>query len=282
MELEEDAMSFPESSLALPGWPKVWPKYHCSTDTNEDESKRAMHVLFALLYGAKLDYEQICGCYYRSNQDVAREILSKVVITCAYAEYWGCLDLIGPRLLTVLQSDPYLWNKVTRLPEIYLALAVKLEDATLYFGALRHSILSADKSGDWKSLAKISGLDIADLRAFYEPHLAAQHKEVEPKIETIVENLRTLQLQSMRAKDYGGGWHDAKTRFLDALPFKPEDRSEDTKAFESVDYLARAIYGEYLVYKLDGEAVVDSPMGGPRTYITRYVPTISQDTLNFI
>lgn len=274
MELKEDVISFPESSLALPGWPKVWPKHHRSTDANEDESKRAMHILFALLYGAKLDCEQICGCYYKPSEDIAREILSKAVITCAYAEYWGCLDLIGPRLLTVLHSDPDFWKKVSDFPEIYLALAVKLEDAKFYFCALRHGILSACESGEWESLAEVSDLDITDLRAFYEPHLAAQHKEVEPKFETIVGNLRKLQLQSMRAKHYGGGWHDAKTRSLDTLPFIPEDRSEDTKAFESVDYLARAIYGEYLVYKLDGEAVVDSPMGGPRVYIKRYVPTI--------
>ena len=261
MELEEDATPFPRSKLALPGWPEVWPDYNSSAGYSEEDTKRALHAFFALLYGAQIDCQQICGRHDKGATDFCRETLSMAVIICAYAEYWGRLDLIGPRAFTVLQSVPGFWGTgVSSWPNMFLAFAIKLENADLYSCALRHSIRESYK--EWGPTAEIAGLDVAHLRAFYEPHLKQQDKEVRSKLDALVEDLRKLQLQPVRAKHFGGGWHDAKTRFLDILPHKDQDRPEHTKAFEPVDYLARSIYSEYVLYRLEGEQLVDTSFEG--------------------
>lgn len=145
--------------------------------------------------------------------------------------------------------------------DTYLAFAVKLEDSKLYFSALRHGIRSAYKSDDWKLVARLTKSRAADLRAFYKQHLESQSKEMASKMKTLTENLRGLQLVAERAKYFGGGWHDARTKYLEVLPFKGMDRSEEDKSFEAVDFLARAIYGEHVAFRIGGETLEDPPLG---------------------
>lgn len=256
MDLVKATVRFSQSELATPGWPSPWEGY-TSQRFDEDEAKRAIHVLFALLYGATIDNCQMSGRQGILESDTTRDALSTAIIACAYAEYWGCSELIFPRILAALQSSPAFWYFVSEEPKTCVAFAVKLEDSNLYYSALRHCIRSAYRSDDWDAIANMTHSSVADLRAHYEKHLRSHYGQLPSMLESLKVKLRKLQLVAKRAKYYGGGWHNAGTRLLDTLPFKSKEQSEDEKLFEPVEFLARAIYGEHVAYALEGE-VLDS------------------------
>jgi hypothetical protein len=103
------------------------------------ESARALHVFFALVYGAQLTIEEIAG---------EKHITPRLLDVCAYAEFWGCLDAIGPPIARAFPTDQHgttrlLYKTVARSPKAYAVLAKKLHIEVLYHDALRHLVAQA-------------------------------------------------------------------------------------------------------------------------------------------
>lgn len=54
-----------------------------------------------------------------------------------------------------------------------------------------------------------------------------------------------------------GRWEKVRTRFIDTMVSKIATRSKHSGGRDAVDFLSRAIYGEYLMYKLTGEKLYE-------------------------
>ena len=123
-------------------------------------TRRALTLLVALLYGARLDCHALARCSPGGNIYSVRldyEVMPLVINVCAIAEYWARLELIQPRILSVLKASPAYWKYVGELPHEHLKLAEKLEDAEIYRDALRHEIASAHWEGRWDFVAHATG-----------------------------------------------------------------------------------------------------------------------------
>jgi hypothetical protein len=91
-----------QSDLAPPGWEDI----AMYTRDALELTRRALTVLVALLYGARLD------CQLLARQFFWHEDKALITTVCATAEFWGCLELIKPRILSVLKSSPVYWRYV--------------------------------------------------------------------------------------------------------------------------------------------------------------------------
>jgi hypothetical protein len=160
-----------------------------------------------------------------------------VVTVCAIAEFWGCIELIKPRILSALKSSPAYWKYVGEYPKENLVLAAKLEDADIYRDALRHMVAQAHMKQDWKDVVNVTGWTEVELRDFYSPQL----EELGPRTRALREKLQKLQLGYVRAKYHGGGWHDSHMRYFDMVHYL--SRSEQ-KVPIRVHWLGGAMFSE--------------------------------------
>ena len=234
------------SILATPGWWEIRAYAH----DNLKLTRRALTLLVALLYGARLDCHALAQC--RAGEDIHSkclewEVVPLVVNVCAVAEYWGCLELIQPRILSVLKASPAYWKYVGELPHEHLRLAEKLEDAEIYRDALRHMIAYAHQNGRWDFVATATGWTTEELREYYTPQLMG----LGPKTQALREELQTLQLGYVRAQYYTGFWHKAHMRLSDLLSAKGEH-----KVPRHVQWVGGAMFSEYLTSQISGEKFV--------------------------
>ena len=240
---DESAVPFPESDLGTPGWPAI----HCYKD-NLRVTQHALRLLVALLYGARLDCSNFGAHLVADGHIINSEFITVIVTTCAIAEYYGCLPVIGRRILCILKSLPAYWEAVADDPLKHAMLAAKLEDAEIYQDALRHLIAQAYLAGYWDDVVEVTGWSEADLRDYHTPQLEA----LGPKVQQLREDLHTLQLGYVRGKKFGGGWYSAYTKFLDAMRLNPADK------LNRVHFLGGAIWGEWLTYQISGEVITDT------------------------
>lgn len=89
-----------------------------------------------------------------SNIALFHNAANYVVTVCAHAEYYGSLPRIAPSVIEALKAEPLLWVAVANDPTRYLAIAVKLRDAELFFEAARHRI---GMQCDWPQSSDPSG-----------------------------------------------------------------------------------------------------------------------------
>lgn len=208
-----------------------------------------MTILIAFLYGARLEFrlfpEQVA--WHECDH------MAVLVTVCATAEFWGCLELIRPRVISVLKSSPAFWECVGDSPKDYLILATKLEDADIYRDALRHMVAKAHRRDRWNAVADVTGWNETELRDFYVPQL----EELGPKTRELREELQKLQLGYVRAKYWGGGWHDAYMRLIDLLPVVGGDTREKREMPNRVRWLGGAMLSEYLTSQISGERMMD-------------------------
>jgi hypothetical protein len=69
-------------------------------------TQRALQVLVALLYGANLDLHQLRFGRTLDVLAIDRELFALVFTVCAIAEFWGGLEVIKPRMLSILKLYP--------------------------------------------------------------------------------------------------------------------------------------------------------------------------------
>jgi hypothetical protein len=209
---------------------------------------RSFRIFIALLYNAKLTLDQISGranggvSYDYASVGINGTVFRLLVNVCAIAEYMGCLALIGPRVIAILQSCPRYWEAVADEPTQHMMLAVKLENADIYYDALRHMSVQAWLKADWSDIEEIGMYTQAQLHEYFEPQMWVPTE----KLLELREELQKLQLKQVSTRYYGGGWHETHTRVLDVKPF-----SEPAP----VDFVGKSMFSEWLTYQLSGERV---------------------------
>lgn len=222
--------------LALPGWPTVIAWHNALVVT-----RKALRILFALLYGARLRPAQLSGPPPRDRWVPWTNLFDMGVIVCSYAEYLGCLNIIGPLIMNIYHADTGYWEAVSKEPIPYLLIAVKLQNTALYHDSQRHMIAQAHMHGNWEDVVALGKHSEKQIRDFYEP----QMRLLSVKLEEIKTNLIQLQLDTIRAYGLEDGWHTAYTRNHNITPSK----------IDRVAEAAQCIYGKFLAYRLSGEKV---------------------------
>lgn len=165
--------------------------------------RRVLRIFFSLLYGSQLEYIHLSGCkslHRPGKYEVARSDL--IVDVCAYAEYWGCLESVGSRLLQILKSAPGYWQEVAVRAKFHLAISVKLKDEETYLDALRNMIATASSHDEWTKLSQTLNSSEAELRAFYGPQMETNQRSAQ----ALITDLQKLDLHETRAHFWGLGW----------------------------------------------------------------------------
>ena len=140
----------------------------------------AHKTLFAILYGFPLSLKAISGRNWQYEDAASlKSDLDSIITVCAYAEYYGCLNRIGPFMLDLLFSGPYFWKSVADMPEKSIDLAKKLRSSRLYFDALRHLISRAcPGSCYWEDIGNELGVSTSEAEQHCLPLLAEQKNTV--------------------------------------------------------------------------------------------------------
>ncbi|KAI6856000.1 hypothetical protein KC338_g8637 [Hortaea werneckii] len=304
--LEECSVLFNRSELAPDGWPVLRDSQYSevSLELHAEMAEFAHRVIFALLYGYDVEIEALtarwedpdgfgpqCVCPIRSTE-MTMQILS-------YAEYYGCFDRILPLFRDiVLEEGESMWIDVAERPRFYLQLALKLQSTKLYCDALRHLIVQNrfdERTPEWatcnykeRSLNPdrapwtILNMTQEEYSAKFQPSL----NELDAVIGRLERNLHQLQLQPYHYR-FSCERATARTTFLNFLTRQAKrhpHRSDNAHLWERSEFLARSLWGQWLVQQLHGEYVYTgggsgkdrSKRAGPFNVICRKIVEASE------
>lgn len=245
-------MLFQHSDWTQPGWPDLR-KSHQTINALVD-TVRALRILFALFYGAKLSSNQVVGMEEVSLSGIHNigEVVDLVSTVCAYAEYFECGEHIKAGMIRAMQSAPGYWVAVADDPKRHVALAIRLQLREVYWDALRHLVAptwndSPSSDVDWSDVAEAMGKYETEVHSLFQP----QMEELPGLVAQLNQDLLKLSLEPVRA--CYGGWYTAFTTFWNALQFKKPDRSQATKANEAAALVARGLWSQFYIGSFYGE-----------------------------
>ncbi|KAM0721386.1 hypothetical protein Q7P37_002310 [Cladosporium fusiforme] len=260
-----DAIPFQSSSLSEGSWPD-----YCGVYPSDalHWTVRALRVFFALIYGAKLEPDALCGYreekYFGTTQ-MNGGVVAVVGTVCSYAQYYQCFDYVKPLIVEAMQSGPGYWGAVAYAPWMHLKLARRLQLADVYHDCLRHIIAKAHHDGEaedaevWNDLSAEMGVAPDQIRSFFLPQLDG----VYGRIDQLELDLMKVQLSPVEA--FYNNSYMTKTTFANVLQFLKPRRPATTKASEGAEFLARAMFGQCFVQQLHGDEVARAEKGRLRT-----------------
>lgn len=230
-----------------------------------NDTKRSLRLFVALLYGAEIKCEHLCGvdkAHKVTASMINENTLPLLANVCAYAEYFGCW--IADKVIPILTSSSAYGEAIALEPKKHCLFAKRLKHADLYRDALRHMIAQAPLRGWWRCIAQITGWGEDQIREYFIP----QFEDLRIRTQNLREELQKLQLGRVRA-EYEGfmGVHETHTRLLDMIAIG--------QAPSRVQLAAGFIWSEYLVYQLNGVRVLgtrDSITAEPAGYVLRPLP----------
>lgn len=167
-------MVFQHSAWSEPGWPDL------DLEQPQDALRstiKALRILFALFYGARLNTDQLAGEKEQTRDGIHHlnsEVVDIVCTVCAYAEYFLCDPSVKDKIVETMQSAPNYWAAVAENPVRHITLAVRLQLQDLYYDAIRHLICQAASSRskvDWNNVAEAMRSNEDSVRRFFEPQL---------------------------------------------------------------------------------------------------------------
>ncbi|KAI7028413.1 hypothetical protein KC318_g24 [Hortaea werneckii] len=242
----------------------------------------AHRVIFALLYGYDVQAEVLtarwedpdrCLPYCVSplrDTEITMQILS-------YAEYYGCFDRIVPLFREVmLEKSEHLWMDVAQNSDFYVQFAVKLQNTKLYCDALRHLIVQKRSDGrteDWATCNyterpfdpdrapwTILNMTQEAYTAKFQPAI----KKLDAVLGRLERNLHQLQLQPYHYR-FSCERSTARTTFLSFLSRQAKrhkHRTANAHLWERSEFLARSLWGQWLVQQLHGDYVYTGAASG--------------------
>lgn len=264
----------------------------------------AHRVIFALLYGYDISAEALTARWEDSDGFGPRCVSplrrTKVIMQIlSYAEYYGCFDRIVPLFREILlEKGESMWIDVAERPRFYLQLALKLQSTKLYCDALRHLIVqnrSDERTPEWatcnykeRSLNPdrapwtILNMTQEEYTAKLQPSL----NKLDAVIGRLERNLHQLQLQPYHYR-FSCERATAQTTFLNFLSRQAKrhpHRSDNAHLWERSEFLARSLWGQWLVQQLHGDYVYTgggsgkdrSRQAGPFNVICREIVEASE------
>ncbi|SMR58109.1 unnamed protein product [Zymoseptoria tritici ST99CH_3D1] len=264
---------FVSSEIAESGWHRSGIIHRVCPAERDDilnEAAFLHHILFRLLHGfpvAFQDLEASIGIEEIDDENEWKKILDGtqshnctrtmrwLYKFCSLAEYYGCLEKVANHAVDWLIEQPALAYCVALDPDMYFTLGTKLRWPDLYFDAVRHQMVRADKSGGTVWLREIAeDLEISDedMLARQEAAMAEQEKTVA----NLSARLRALQLSSSyKISTNGRNEIAVRTTLANKNETQTVSLTPAGKAFGRAEYIARTIYGEWLSQQEAGELV---------------------------
>ena len=246
----------------------------------------AHKVILAMLYGHDIQAAALTARWENQdgfppycmsplrNEEIMMQILS-------YAEYYGCFDRIVPLFRElVLERGESLWVDVAERPHFYVQFATKLQNTKLYCEALRHLIVqdrSDERTPEWATCNYTERPFDPDrapwtiLNMSQEAHTTKFQpalNKLDAVLGALERSLHRLQLQPYHYR-FSCERATAHTTFLNFLSRQGKRRSQRTAnahLWERSEFLARSLWGQWLVQQLHGDYVyTGAPSGRDRS-----------------
>ncbi|KAI7211456.1 hypothetical protein KC333_g7669 [Hortaea werneckii] len=291
---EEWSVLFNRSELAADGWPVFGSSNYSrfSMELHAEMAEFAHRVIFALLYGYEV---QAAALTVDEEEFLRREDFDGLLPGCtsplrrtetvmqilSYAEYYGCFDRVLPVFRElVLEEGESLWEYVAESPHFWVQFATKLQSTKLYYDALRHLISQNrldERTPEWATCkyterpfdpdrAPWTTLNMSreEYTAKFQPAL----NKLDAVLGGLERNLHRLQLQPYHYR-FSCERATARTTFLNFLSRQGKrhpQRTDNAHLWERSEFLARSLWGQWLVQQLHGELVyTGAPSGRDRS-----------------
>ena len=204
-------------------------------------------IMFAMLYDILVPASALLlghqSPYEREDQFPLKSLngsISYISSLLCLAKSYGALPYITEAFRKMLLARREFWKEVGEWPEAWHAFAIQLQWRKLYFDTKRHIL-----AGRWRDLTEacqILGMTREELKDTAE----ACAVSLAPKVNKLERDLLRLQLTTQV-------WHCnrvdevASTSFFQMLKHRASDRSDHAKLNERADFIAQAIFGEWLI-----------------------------------
>ncbi|GAB1733594.1 hypothetical protein NU195Hw_g1519t1 [Hortaea werneckii] len=235
----------------------------------------AHRVIFALLYGYDISTEALTARWEdpdEYNPRCVSPLRSTGVIMqiLSYAEYYGCFDRILPLFRDiVLKEGESLWIDVAERPHFWVQFAMKLQSSKLYCDALRHLVVQNrqdERTPDWATCNykqwsfkpdRAPWIILNMTQEEYTSKFQSALNKLDAVIGRLERKLHQLQLQPYHYR-FSCERATARTTSLNFLTRQAKrhpHRSDNAHLWERSEFLARSLWGQWLVQQLHGEYV---------------------------
>lgn len=256
MEALAEALPFSQSTWPDARWPKCnWHEYFHNR-TLVRCIQEDLHAMFAILYDLPVSISAITSeTYHGDDLHTLNARLDRLINICAYAKFYDCLHIVAPAIIKLLHNEPLTWKAVCRWPDRFLCFAERLNDARIYFDALRHIIGS---SKNYAQMGELLGT--SEETAWL--HYSRTREDLKDLVSRVEHDLICLQLSSS-PWTFSLQKYTAKTTFLNAIG-NWGARSPIEGVTGRSDHMARIIYSQWLAQQLSGEYVYKHSSGKVR------------------
>ncbi|KAI7341474.1 hypothetical protein KC315_g91 [Hortaea werneckii] len=237
--------------------------------------------VYSLEMKSDVDLHEELGVLFH-RLELAADGTETIMQILSYAEYYGCFDRIVPLFCEIpLEKGESLWSDVAKRPQFWVKFAMKLRSTKLYCDALRHLIVqnrSDERTPEWATCNykerpfhtdrlvpwSILGMSQGEYTAKFQPSL----NKLDAVLGGLERNLHQLQLQPYHYRFSREGT-TARTTFLNFLTRQAKrhpHRTDNAHLWERSEFLARSLWGQWLVQQLHGHHVyTGSPFGKDRS-----------------
>ncbi|KAI6816105.1 hypothetical protein KC332_g7997 [Hortaea werneckii] len=300
---EEHSVLFNRSELLADGWP-VLDSASLSMELHAVMAEFAHRVIFALLYGYEVQTAALTARWEDSDGFGPRCVsplryTETVMQILSYAEYYGCFDRILPAFREiVLEEGESLWRDVAERSYFWIQFAMKLQSTKIYCDAVQHYIVqnrSDERTPEWATCNYTERPSDRYEAPWYFLNMMQEEytEKIQPalnKLDAVLgrleRNLHQLQLQPYHYR-FSCERATARTTFLNFLTRQAKrhpHRSDNAHLWERCEFLARSLWGQWLVQQLHGEHVYTgggsgkdrSKRAGPLNVICRKIVETSK------
>ncbi|KJX94301.1 hypothetical protein TI39_contig4202g00061 [Zymoseptoria brevis] len=247
--------NFQDSMYATLDWP-------CANDYSNNsigivEAATQHAVMFELLHGVKIDPGRLHIPIGNETYDVAswRSALGRISEMCARSEFYGCLPFVAVAVKELIEQASSFWEAVAFSPREWHQMAIKLRWGEVYFDSLRHIIahtkffvltLDDDPSEDPFYL-DLSAPDFQD----FATDLQAKQAVIVLELKRSLHHLQLCESYSEYNNEKSPAW----TTFLNLVKNAWPGRSAHANTMEKSEFLACAIWGQWLAEQESGDHV---------------------------
>ncbi|KAF2842929.1 hypothetical protein M501DRAFT_1012312 [Patellaria atrata CBS 101060] len=194
------------------------------------------------------------------NRGTMDEIAYSTANVIAYADFYGGLELLAPRITKAILEVDGLWRDIAKCPKFWLSLSTKIRCGPIYEDALRHFVPTINRTFLRIELShQGASLDDCSPELFLDLEDADKFKLIVlSKYEQMMEGVNILRRKLLQIGftpeplygrlRSGQKTPDIKKYIPSIFLHKGAYKSENDK----MEFVARSLYLEWLTHSLDG------------------------------
>ncbi|GAB7362645.1 hypothetical protein MBLNU230_g2954t1 [Neophaeotheca triangularis] len=179
----------------------------------------------------------------------AVECLSNV---CAYAEYYDCIFTIRACVMKTMESFEHFGQAISDDPSSYAIIGANMRWGSLYFDAVRHSLLETARSPwpNWSGFEQRHLMPADSAKAAFDAtaeHVACRDQELEDSLVRL-SLTKTFANAHRTQKPY-----DVFTTLVQTRELTKEPLSEAAQAWQVATAIATQTYGQWVITQLKSQ-----------------------------